>query len=127
MRKRLILEITAILLLILSFLIFADKKYKIPIRVFNEKISIRRIIVLRADTFDCTMKDNSRLLVKLPVNATDDAKEYVINLINHGSSPKIILHEKQKEGHWIADFFITQNNKETNLSNILLSKNLVYK
>ena len=127
MKRRLLFEIVAILLLCSIFVICVKKKHKLPLEVFKEKLAIRRIIVLRADTFDCTMKDNSRLLVKLPVYATDDSKDYVINLINHGSSPKIILHEKQKEGHWIADFFINQNNKDINLSNLLLSKNLVYK
>lgn len=108
--------------------VFHSKKKHISVTsILKEKIAVRRVIVLRADTFDCTLKDNSRLLVKLPVYATDDAKDFVLSIMNHGSSPKMILNEKQKDGCWKVDFFINHNGKEANLSSLLSEKNLVYK
>lgn len=126
MRRRLLIEIAAVIVLCMCFAVLISKKKHAPV-IFQQKVSISKLKVLRADTFDCTLKDKSRLLAKLPVYATDDAKDFVVGIMNHGSSPKIILNEKQKDGCWKVDFFINHNGKEVNLSNLLSEKNLVYK
>lgn len=95
----------------------------------DHKYNVRKIIVLRGDNFDLTMKDenNTRILGKLSVMATDNAKEKVLDLLNHSINPRVILREKQPDGRWIIDFSFTNNDKELDLVQWLISNNLVYK
>ena len=96
----------------------------------GKRFDARRVIVLRGDSFDITMKDatDTRILGKLPVMATDNAKEKVVDLLNHSTNPKVVLQEKQPDGRWTIDFFFTNSEgKEVNLVEWLSSNNLVYK
>lgn len=95
----------------------------------GKRFDVRKVIVLHGDSFDITMKDegSTRILGKLPVMATENAKEKVLDLLNHSTNPKVVLREKQPDGRWTIDFFFTNNGKELNLSEWLSSNNLVYK
>jgi len=83
----------------------------------GKRFDVSRVIVLRGDSFDMTMKDegSTRILGKLPVMATENAKEKVLDLLNHSTNPKVVLREKQPDGRWTIDFFFTNNEKEQNL------------
>ena len=95
----------------------------------GKSFSVRRVIVLHGDSFDLTVndKENIRLLGKLPVMATENSKEKVLDLLNHSTKPRVVLREKQSDGHWTIDFFFISNDKEINLVEWLSSNNLVYK
>lgn len=95
----------------------------------GKKYDVRKVTVLRGDTFDLTMKDkdNTRILGKLSVMATDNAKEKVLDVLNHSTNPRVVLREKQSDGRWTIDFYFTNNGKEVNLVEWLSSNNLVYK
>lgn len=95
----------------------------------GKKYDVRTVVVLRGDTFDLTIKDkdNSRIMGKLPVIATENAKQKVLDQLNHSTNPKVVLREKQPDGRWTIDFFFTSNGKEVNLVEWLGSNNLVYK
>lgn len=90
---------------------------------------VRKVIVLRGDSFDLTMRDegSTRILGKLPVMATENAKGKVLDLVNHSTNPKVILRDKQPDGRWTIDFLLTHEGKEINLVEWLVSNNLVYK
>jgi hypothetical protein len=112
-----------------------DKKTSIPNNSVltdsnvKKRFAISRVIVLRGDTFDITIKDDgTRILGKLSVMATDNSKGKVLDLLNYSTHPEIILKEKQSDGRWTIDFFAVDNNgKEFNLVEWLSSNNLVYK
>lgn len=95
----------------------------------GKEFDIRKVIVLNGDTFDLTLKDDgsTRILGKLNVLSTANAKEEVVDLFNHVSSPKVVLREKQLDGRWIVDIFVIKDNQKINLSEWLVSNNLVYK
>jgi len=95
----------------------------------GKRFDVRRVIVLRGDSFDITMKDegNTRILGKLSIMATENAKGKVLDLLNHSTNPKVVLREKQPDGRWTIDFFIVNNGKEVSLVDWLSSNNLVYK
>lgn len=96
----------------------------------GKRFDVRKVTVLRGDSFDITMKDeaNTRILGKLPVMATENAKGKVLDLLNHSTNPKVVLREKQPDGRWTIDFFFTNNDgKEINLVEWLSSNNMVYK
>jgi hypothetical protein len=95
----------------------------------GKQYNVSKIIVLRGDTFDLFLKGNdfSRVLAKLNVFATDNSKEKVLFLLNHSSDPKIVLREKQSDGRWIVDFYVSRDGKEVDLAQWLVSNNLVYK
>jgi hypothetical protein len=95
----------------------------------GKKFDLKRVIVLRGDTFDLTLndKDDTRILGKLAVVATDEAKKKVYDLLNHSTNPKVLLYEKQSDGRWIVDLTIQNQKEEINLLKWLNSNNLVYK
>ena len=95
----------------------------------EKKYDISRVIVLSGDSFDVTLKDEkaTRVLAKLSLNSTKEAKEKVFDLLNHSESPKVRLLEKQTNGQWVVDFSFFKEGKEINLAEWLKSNNLVYK
>lgn len=95
----------------------------------GKKYDVSKVTVLRGDTFDLTMKDtaNTRILGKLSVMATDNAKAKVLDVLNHSTNPRVVLREKQPDGRWTIDFFFTNGGKEHNMVEWLSSNNLVYK
>lgn len=137
MWRRRIIECTILGLYLLIVVVLIFKKdhsidHNLPtVPILNlpvqEKQEVRRVSVLRGDFFDLTLKDDSHVLAKLSVNAIDEAKAKVLTLLNHCTNPKIVLREKQSDGHWTIDFFVTENNQEINITEWLISNNLVYK
>lgn len=94
----------------------------------GQEFSVSKVTVIRGDYFDLTLKeDNLRLFGKLNVIATEAAKIKLLELLNTTTKPKIVLREKQTNGCWIIDFFVTDKDKEINLVEWLSSNNLVYK
>jgi hypothetical protein len=93
----------------------------------GKKFDVKKITVLRGDSFDLTMTDDARVLGKLPVMATENAKAKVLDLLNHSTNPKVLLREKQPDGRWVIDLFFTFEGKEINLTEWLSSNKLVYK
>jgi len=95
----------------------------------GKNYDVRKVTVVRGDSFDLTIKDgnDSRILAKLSVFATEDANKKVLNLLNHSTNPRVVLHEKQSDGRWKIDFFFTNDGKEINLAEWLIENKLVYK
>lgn len=95
----------------------------------SEKFDVKKLIILSGDSFDITIKndESTRILGKLSVIATENSKSNVLRLLNHSTNPKVALYEKQPDGRWAIDLFFTNDGKELNLSDWLISNNLVYK
>jgi hypothetical protein len=94
----------------------------------GKKYDVKRISVLSGDYFDIVLKDqkSTRILGKLNVNATQNAKQEVLDLFNHVTNPKVVLESKQVDGKWIVNIYFTQDGKEKTITDWLLSKNLIY-
>lgn len=91
---------------------------------------IKKVTVVSGDSFDLTIKDgnDSRILVKLTVAAVENAKGKVLDVLNHSTKPRVVLKEKQPDGHWTVDFFFTnEKGEEINLAEWLAANKLVYK
>lgn len=99
----------------------------VPVSESGNRYDVRRITVLRGDTFDITLSNNSRVLAKLPIMAVEEAKKKVLDLFNHGSSPRVVLREKQPDGRWVVELYLTHSGTEVNLTEWLESNKLVYK
>jgi hypothetical protein len=102
---------------------------KIAETEIGKTYEIRKLTVIRGDSFDLTIRDgnDSRVLVKLPVVAVENSKGKVLDLLSHCTNPKVVFREKQPDGRWQVDFLFTQEGKELNLSDWLTSNKLVYK
>jgi len=94
----------------------------------GKKYDVKRISVLSGDYFDIVLKDqkSTRILGKLNVNATQNAKQEVLDLFNHVTNPKVVLESKQVDGKWIVNIYFTQDGKEKTITDWLVSKNLIY-
>lgn len=141
-RKALEVVIAGLWILIALSIFFVDKTEGLtpvdpPIEQFDndkpievqQKISIKKIIIISANSFDLTLKDqeNTRVLTRLKVNVADEAKQKLIDLFNTISNPQVQLLEKQADGKWAVEIFFTIDQQEQNLVSWLESKNLVYK
>lgn len=141
-RKALEIVIVGLWLLIALSLFFVDKVDQQitpdpPIEQFdndkkievNQKLNLKKIIVLSSNSFDLTLKDenNTRILSKLNVIATGEARQKVIDLFNNISNPQVQLLEKQSDGKWIVELFFVLDGQEQNLKSWLESRNLIYK
>jgi hypothetical protein len=94
----------------------------------GKKHDVKRISVLSGDSFDIVLKDqkSTRILGKLNLNATQNAKKEVLDLLNNVTNPKVVLESKQVDGKWIVNIYFTQDGKEKTITDWLVSKNLVY-
>jgi hypothetical protein len=101
-----------------------DKKIEL-----KEKIGLKKIIVISANSFDLTLKDekNTRILAKLDVVIAEEAKQKIIDLLNTISNPQLRLIEKQNDGKWVVDLSFDLEGQEQSLKSWLEGKNLVYK
>jgi|FreactcultureFD7_1027221.scaffolds.fasta_scaffold02484_4 hypothetical protein len=104
------------------------EELKVDKNLSGNKYNIKRISVLNGDSFDIVLKDqkSTRILGKLNVNATQNAKQEVLELLNHVTNPKVVLESKQVDGKWIVNIYFTQDGKEKTITEWLVSKNLVY-
>jgi hypothetical protein len=93
----------------------------------GKQYDIKKITVLTGDSFDIALKDGSRVLGKLPVFATSNAKERVLDLLNHSTRPRVVLREKQPDGRWIVEVSFAHDGRDWSLSEWLTANNLVYK
>lgn len=137
------MEVVILLLwfFIAASLFFVDKQKQIisdpPIEQFDndekietvQKFDVKKIVVISSNSYDFTLKDekNTRIIAKLSVLVTEDAKQKIIDLLNNVETPKVKLKEKQEDGKWIVDLFYTVNGQEQSFSSWLEEKNLVYK
>lgn len=94
----------------------------------GKSFDVARITVNTGSSFDFSLKDQdvSRILADLPVNATKESRQKVVDLLNNVTKPRIVLREKQEDGHWLVDFFVTQEGKEVNVADWLKKNKLVY-
>lgn len=145
MGRRRLLEIVTIGLWLTIAVVFylhytrnADTSLPVPEKLILPELSqsmagktydVKKIIVLRGDSFDITLKDDSetRVLGVLSVSATEDAKQKVIDLLNNSLKPKVVLSKKQSDNRWLVNIFVEVNEKQISLSEWLESNKLVYK
>ncbi len=141
MERRRILEIVIFgLWLMIAVVLVIDQNFDtnatipIPEELKNDsglsgkKYDVKRISVLSGDSFDIVLKDqkSTRILGKLNLNATQNAKKEVLDLLNNVTNPKVVLESKQVDGKWIVNIYFTQDGKEKTITDWLVSKNLVY-
>lgn len=141
MERRRILEIVIFgLWLMIAVVLVIDQNFDtnatipIPEELKNDsglsgkKHDVKRISVLSGDSFDIVLKDqkSTRILGKLNLNATQNAKKEVLDLLNNVTNPKVVLESKQVDGKWIVNIYFTQDGKEKTITDWLVSKNLVY-
>lgn len=141
MERRRILEIVIFgLWLMIAVVLVIDQNFDtnatipIPEELKNDsglsgkKYDVKRISVLSGDSFDIVLKDqkSTRILGKLNLNATQNAKKEVLDLLNNVTNPKVFLESKQVDGKWIVNIYFTQDGKEKTITDWLVSKNLVY-
>lgn len=141
MERRRILEIVIFgLWLMIAVVLVIDQNFDtnatipIPEELKNDsglsgkKHDVKRISVLSGDSFDIVLKDqkSTRILGKLNLNATQNAKKEVLDLLNNVTNPKVFLESKQVDGKWIVNIYFTQDGKEKTITDWLVSKNLVY-
>lgn len=145
MGRRRLLEIVTIGLWLTIAVVFylhytrnSDTSLPVPEKLILPELSqsmagktydVKKIIVLRGDSFDITLKDDSetRVLGVLSVSATEDAKQKVIDLLNNSLKPKVVLSKKQSDNRWLVNIFVEVNEKQISLSEWLESNKLVYK
>ncbi len=141
MERRRILEIVIFgLWLMIAVVLVIDQNFDtnatipIPEELKNDsglsgkKYDVKRISVLSGDSFDIVLKDqkSTRILGKLNLNATQNAKKEVLDLLNNVTNPKVFLESKQVDGKWIVNIYFAQDGKEKTITDWLVSKNLVY-
>lgn len=95
----------------------------------GKEFAVRRIAVVDGSTFDLLLRDDdsTRVLCELDIKSTNDAKSKVIDLLNASQQPKVKLVKRQENGKWLIDLFVTEDNKEINLSSWLKENKLVYR
>jgi hypothetical protein len=113
----------AILCLWLCIAVVVTINYKTK-NTFSER-EIEKIFVIDKNSFDVILEDQSKITVSLPVNATDEAKQKIIELLKESSNPKVILYNKRKDGRWLADLKFLFKEKEISLKDWLSSNDLV--
>ena len=144
MGRKQILELVFLgLWIIIAFVIFVHYKgdYNKPVKVPSKLISknpkpeigkvflVKRITIIKGDLFDIVIKDgtDSRILAKLKENAVENSKKNVLELFNNSVNPKVVLKEKQLDGKWVVNLFLTHQGEEINVSEWLIKQNLIYK
>lgn len=141
MERRRLLELATIgLWLIIAVVLFIQHnsindvplpdKLVVPTLPETEKgkeFIVKKVTVLSGNKFDLVLEDNRRILGNIDVFTTSDAKKRIIDLLNHSMNPKVVLREKQQDGHWKINFLVTIENEEINLNEWLELNNLVYK
>jgi hypothetical protein len=100
----------------------------ISVAAKGKSFDVARITVNSGSSFDFSLKDQtiSRILADLPVNATKESRQKIVDLLNNATKPRIVLRDKQEDGHWLVDFFVTQDGKEIDVSDWLKKNKLVY-
>lgn len=93
----------------------------------GKTFSVKRVQVLRGDCFDLVLENEGRILAKLKVNAAEQAKKKVIDLLNRCDNPKVKLISRDKEGQWLIEFQLTQSGKNFDLASWLSENKMVYK
>lgn len=87
---------------------------------------VKKVQVLKGDSFSFTLEDGSRVLGHIKTKATEDSKQKVIDLINHCENPRIHLVHKEDEG-WLIEFKFHYQGNEISLDNWLTANKLGYK
>ena len=94
----------------------------------GKSFAVRRVNVTTGNSFDFTLKDQTvtRILGELPVMATKESKQKLVELLNRSDSPRIVLKDRRNDGRWVVDFFVTENGSEINVVDWLKKNKLVY-
>ncbi len=101
-----------------------------PLNVIKEKYhDVLFIWVVDSNEFDLKLKDpirgEKRVLVKLPLRNSKDAKEYIISFLNECENPKVHLIS-WKEDRWVAEIILKHNGKDVKLSSWLKEQGLAF-
>jgi len=90
---------------------------------------VKKITVLSGDTFDIHLWDGKRVLGYLDVQATPDAAQAVMELLNDSTNPEVIIYER-KEGNigqgWNVTVKVTHEGNRINLSEWLTESNFIW-
>ena len=98
----------------------------VPEKEARKDYTVKRVQVLRGDQFDLLVDGEIRILGKLKVLATEDAKSKVVNLLSEAKNAKVRLINKLPDGQWLIVFTFEQNGSIINLDNWLIEKKLIY-
>jgi hypothetical protein len=126
MDKRIILLIITIILS-LGLFYFENKTIPIspPVSIFSESHSIVRIHPLTGHEYDLLLKDGRRVLARLRVITTPEARKKVIELINSSKNPRVELIHKEADT-WEAEIYLMFNGTEISLTEWLQKNHLTW-
>ncbi len=97
-----------------------------PPTAVGKTFAIKRVKVLKGDQFDIVLDDETRILARLMVHATENSKGKVIDLINSCENPKARLVRKLPDGQWLVDIQFKQGGKDCDLATWLSDNKMVY-
>jgi hypothetical protein len=94
----------------------------------NKSYDVKRVTVNSGCVFDIMIDDVllSRIMGRLSVKTATEAKKKVIDLLNNCTKPRIVLKNKDVDGIWVLDLYLTIDGSELNLTNWLKDNKLVY-
>lgn len=94
----------------------------------NKSYDVKRVTVNSGCVFDIMIDDVllSRIMGRLSVKTATEAKKKVIDLLNNCTKPRIVLKNKDADGIWVLDLYLTIDGSELNLTNWLKDNKLVY-
>jgi hypothetical protein len=95
----------------------------------SETYPVHKITVLDSNTFDLVLRnkqENFRILAKLPVKVTAEAKNKIINLLNQINKPEVHILKKDEEGYYLIELHFIQGSNKTNLKDWLQQNNFLY-
>lgn len=112
-----------------QLLINGDVIVKNGSEYISETYPVHKITVLDSNTFDLVLRDkqeNFRILAKLPVKVTVEAKNKTINLLNQINKPEVHILKKDEEGYYLIELHFIQGSNKTNLKDWLQQNNFLY-
>lgn len=94
----------------------------------KKSYDVKRVTVNSGCVFDIMIDDVllSRIMGRLSVKTATEAKKKVIDLLNNCTKPRIVLKNKDADGIWVLDLYLTIDGSELNLANWLKDNKLVY-
>lgn len=90
---------------------------------------IKKISVIESNSFDITFLDQDkkvvRILAKIAVKPTSEAREAIINLLNNIKQPEIVVLDKN-EMNYLVEIYFNNYEKKSSLTEWLTEQNLLY-
>lgn len=95
----------------------------------SETYPVHKITLLDSNTFDLILRDKQetfRILAKLPVKVTAEAKSKTINLLNQIKKPEVHILKKDDEGYYLIELHFIQESNKISLADWLQQNNFLY-